>query len=98
MIRPIYEILGHVVHARYEMESLKHRLVEEMRSGYRPTHRGHEVSREMFDVIDATSACIEVSFHLLKGLQFPEALVSRLEDARSELNACSVLAPSKLPT
>lgn len=97
MIRPVYEVLGHIAHGRIEMEGLKALVVSEMQSGFRPTHRGHEWSREHFDLLEAAGVALEVSWHLMKALQFSDSganVRGRLEQARSQLR--SLPLPSNL--
>lgn len=82
MIRPLLlEVLGHAVHARMSMESLKAAILDELRAGYRPTTRGYEWNRDQFIDIEAAGLAIQVAFDLLKAVQFPETRASRLADA-----------------
>lgn len=81
MVRPhIHEVLGYVVQARLSMEELQDAVVVEMRSGYRPTYRGHAWGPEHFRVLAAAGVTIDVAFDLMKWMQFPE-MGSRLTDA-----------------
>lgn len=83
--RPIYDLLGSVVAARFQIEGIKQEVLDEMAAGFRPTHRGHAWSREMFEAVESASIALEVCFDLLKGLQFPETLPSRLADAKLKM-------------
>lgn len=99
MIRPIYDLLGHVVHARFEMEGIKAAVLDEMAHGYRPTHRGVEWDREMFLILESAGVTLEVCFSLLKALQFPEAAAkrARLMDAHAQLSALPLPHPEPRP-
>lgn len=98
MVRLLWDLLGHVVHARYEMKAMKEWVLTEMAEGYRPTLRGKPVSVEVFSAIEAASVCLDMAFMLLKGVQFPESLPGRLSDASRRLSECSVLADTDQPT
>ena len=39
----------------------------------------------MLDALQAASVCIEASFQILKGIQFPETLEGRMTDAQDQL-------------
>jgi hypothetical protein len=85
LIRPLLqEVLGHVVHARMDMQALKLAIIDEMQSGYRPTYRGHAWGREQFEDLEAAGHVLEAVFHLLKGVQFPEMRSTRWVDALEE--------------
>ena len=85
LIRPLYEMVGSVADARFKLKGIEAELLEEMSAGYRPTHRGHPWSKEMFDVLTSLSLALEVAFDLAKAIQFPETLPSRLTDAHARL-------------
>lgn len=85
MIRPrLHEVLGHVVHARMSMDTLESVVIEEMRSGYRPTYRGHEWGPQHFEVLTFGRTALDCAFDSLKWVQFPEAGF-RLDDVRVRL-------------
>ncbi len=67
------------------MESLKLAIIDEMQSGYRPTYRGHAWAQAQYDDLEAAGRVIEVAFHLLKGVQFPEMRASRARDSLIEI-------------
>jgi hypothetical protein len=84
LIRPhLLDMLGHVVHARMMADVLQAEIVRDMSEGFRPTFRGHEWNRDHFDALEGAVHALEVSWHLLKWLQFPE-VQSRLQDALDE--------------
>lgn len=78
----LHRLLSHVVSARLEIESLQHLIVHEMQLGNRPTYRGHEWGKEQIDLLSEVGYTVDKAFHLLKALQWPEMLESRLEDIR----------------
>lgn len=86
MIRPLLnEVLGHVVHARLNMESLQETIVNEMRAGYRPTYRGHAWDNRQYQLLEAGAHALEAAFHLLKAVQWPEMTEDRIGSVLVEL-------------
>ena len=81
-------VLGHIVHARMDMQALQLAVLEDMESGYRPTYRGHEWDRAQFADLEAANQIIEMAFSVLKGVQFPEMRDSRWSDALEQLDRC----------
>lgn len=73
----IYEVLGHLSHARIELDKLKRDVVEEMQQGFRPTHRGREWTKTEFQALEEASEALERTWDLCKYIQFPE-MKSRL--------------------
>lgn len=98
LTRLLWDLLGHVVHARYEMRELKEWVLEQMAEGYRPTVRGEPVPNEVFSAIEAASVCLDMAFMLLKGVQAPPTLPGRLVDARQRLSECSGFGLTNSPT
>jgi hypothetical protein len=87
MVRPqLHDVLGHVVHARISMDGLQQSIIMEMRTGYRPSYRGHEWGREHFEALTAATQAIEAAFNLIKWCQWPEDR-SRLELGMQGLRA-----------
>lgn len=76
----LHATLSHVVSARISLDALTSHIVLEMRQGHIPTYRGHTWEREQLDLLQDVVVTIEKAFHLLKGLQFPEMMGTRLAD------------------
>lgn len=85
-VRPLLnETIRHTVMARLTMEELQYAVVREMKAGFRPTYRGHAWSSETIATLESAGLAIEVAFHLLKAVQFPESSISRRRDAEAAL-------------
>lgn len=81
-VRPfLHDALRGVVDARLALESLRPVIIEDMQAGMRPTYRGHEWNRETFDLLQGANEAIEIAFHLLKAVQWPETKEGRQIDA-----------------
>jgi hypothetical protein len=91
----LHSVLADIVSARIHLDAVKDRIIIELRSGYRPTYRGHEWGREQFDTLEQVTYAVEAAFSLLKALQFPETQPSRFEEARIMLE--SLDTPHQLP-
>lgn len=68
-----------------EMEGLQLAIVHELELGYRPTYRGHEWYREQFLDLECAGHAIELAFHMMKAVQFPETRVGRHAAAGARL-------------
>lgn len=87
------DVLGHVVHARISMDSLKETILYEFRIGEPPTYRGKELNGNQIRALEGAAFAIETAFNLLKSAQWPE-IKSRFEEGMAMLEATSSLASS----
>ena len=85
VIRPLYDLLGSVVQSRMQMEGIKAQILLDMSRGEKPTHRGVPWGVRMFDALHLASTTIEITFSVLKGVQFPETLEDRMVEAQDQL-------------
>jgi len=67
------------------MDALKISAIHEMNQGYRPTYGGVEWGREHYAMLEAAASTIEMTFALLKAVQFPGMAESRLKDVDTGL-------------
>ena len=97
MIRPLlHGALGHLVHARMDMEELKVAIINDVEMGYMPTYRGHPWTRVQIKDLEAAGHAIELAFSLMKGVQFPEMRESRVSDVDRSLVALRDYWPLQL--